>query len=102
MLFFTTSSILLWYGARVKSLIISSGIFALMIMVTGMGLLANLGVKHSEPWPLWVKLKFLFWALVSCLAHIIVKRFPKYGKIGYILFMCIYVLAVFTVIYKWG
>ena len=41
------------------------GVIVFIIFVGGMGLLARLGFKHNEPFPLWVKIKLASWAVLS-------------------------------------
>jgi hypothetical protein len=43
------------------------GIVSFLIMVAGMGLIARLGFKHNQPFPLWIKLKFVNWVLINLL-----------------------------------
>ena len=56
-----------------KSGKILMGILSFLIFVAGMGLIARLGFKHSEPFPLWVKLKMLNWFVVNILAFGLIK-----------------------------
>lgn len=49
------------------------GALIFMIFVGGMGLLARLGVKHTEPFPLWVKLKLANWAILGALVSSLFK-----------------------------
>ena len=100
MLFFTTSSILLWYGGRVRSLSIIGGISSILILVTGMGLMARLNIGHTEPWPLWIKLKMGVWLVLTIGAPVISKRAPKLGKLFYFLGMILFFIVLYAVIYK--
>jgi hypothetical protein len=43
------------------------GTASFLIFVAGMGLIARLGFKHSEAFPLWVKLKILNWLAINIL-----------------------------------
>lgn len=49
------------------------GLIIFMILVGGMGLLARIGFKHSEPFPLWVKLKFSGWFVLTALMAALFK-----------------------------
>jgi len=39
------------------------------IFVAGMGLIARLGFKHSEPFPLWIKLKFFMLFILTLINY---------------------------------
>ena len=54
-----------------KAALHGSGFF---ILVGGMGLLARLGVSHTEGWPFWVKAKFGLWILLFALFAILYKK----------------------------
>jgi len=99
-LFLCLSSVLLWYGGRIKSFSIISGIATLLILVTGMGLLANLGIKHSEPWPLWIKLKMGLWIFLAALVPIVSKRAPKLGKVAFFIMMMSFLFIAYIVVHK--
>jgi hypothetical protein len=99
-IFFTTSSILLWYGGRVRTLSILGGISSFLILVTGMGLMARLNIGHTEAWPLWIKVKMGIWIGLTIGAPVVSKRFPKLGKLFYFLAMGLFFVAAYAVIYK--
>ncbi len=40
------------------------------IFVAGMGLIARMGFKHSEPFPLWIKLKFLMVFILTAIHYL--------------------------------
>ena len=99
-IFFTTSSILLWYGGRVRTLSILGGIASILILVTGMGLMARLNIGHTEAWPYWIKIKMAAWLILTIGAPVVTKRFPKLGKLFYFLAMGIFFVVLYAVIYK--
>lgn len=43
------------------------GFLSLLILVAGMGLIARLGFKHDEAFPLWIKLKMANWVVINLL-----------------------------------
>jgi len=43
------------------------GFISFLIMVAGMGLIARLGFKHGQAFPLWLNLKFAAWILINIL-----------------------------------
>jgi uncharacterized membrane protein SirB2 len=50
-----------------KSYKILIGLISFLIMVAGMGLIARIGFKHGQGFPLWIYLKFIAWILVNIL-----------------------------------
>jgi hypothetical protein len=77
-----------------KWLKISTGILTLFIFVSGMGLLARLGVKHAEPWPLWVWIKVLVWGALGIAGPIVIKRFSTFKKPFVLLAMVLLFIAI--------
>jgi uncharacterized membrane protein SirB2 len=41
------------------------GVGLLLLLVGGFGLMARLGIKHGEPWPAWLVLKFVIWLVMG-------------------------------------
>lgn len=77
------------------------GLIIFMIMVGGMGLLARIGFKHAEPFPLWVKLKFTGWFVLAGLMASLYKIERKEARaitVGVILSAAWFVIWV--AIYK--
>lgn len=60
---------------QIKKEVILTGVALILILVSGFGLLARLGIMHGQAWPIWVKLKFGIWLLVGATGHIVLKRF---------------------------
>lgn len=100
MLFIGLSSVMLWYGGKIKLFSILTGIASVLILVTGLGLMANLGIKHAEPWPLWIKVKLGVWMFLTILVPMVHKRLPKMGKIMLWLMYLSFALASYSAIYK--
>ena len=58
------------------------GVFSFLIFVAGMGLIARLGFKHSEPFPLWIRLKILNWVMINALLVAVFKLKSLKAKAG--------------------
>jgi hypothetical protein len=43
------------------------GLVSILILVAGMGLIARLGFKHNQAFPLWIKLKITNWVIINVL-----------------------------------
>lgn len=56
------------------------GFVSFLIMVAGMGLIARLGYKHGEPFPLWIKLKIVNWLVINILLVFIFRLKDKQYK----------------------
>ncbi len=96
----TGFSIGFWGGKYGKLFKILTGVGSLLILVSGMGLMARLGIGHTEPWPLWIKLKFFFWVVLSAVGPIALKRCPQKGPILYWGYLSIFTIIVYLVNYK--
>ncbi len=46
---------------------IITGVISFLIFVAGMGLIARLGFKHNQGFPLWIYLKMLNWLVINIL-----------------------------------
>ena len=57
------------------------GFLSFLILVAGMGLIARLNFKHSEPFPLWIRLKIINWAIINFLLWGIYKLKTKNYKV---------------------
>ncbi len=99
MVLFTGFTLQFW-GVAEKKLKILTGIATLLVLVSGMGLLARIGISHGEPWPMWVRLKVLVWLVVGVGAAVVVKRFPRHGKKAYVMMMTLFLLAAVMAVYK--
>jgi hypothetical protein len=71
------------------------GLVSFLIFVAGMGLIARLGYKHSEPFPLWIKLKMGNWFLINLLFVAMFK--VKTREYKSLLFGVILLLAWFSI-----
>ncbi len=100
-LMFSTMSLVLLGNAEKKYKILQ-GISGLLILVSGMGLIARIGIGHGEPWPLWIKLKIAIWFFISIGGAIVGKRMRNHGG-KFVLISFILLFAVtYLVNYKIG
>ena len=85
-------------GPRVLSMILH-GVFVLLVLVGGFGLMARLGVSHKEGWPLWLKVKLGLWLLLGGFV-IVPRRLPKINKVVWPLVVILGFLAVYMAVHK--
>lgn len=71
-------------------------IISFLIFVAGMGLIARLHFKHTEPFPLWIRLKIANWLILNGLVFISTKT--KKSKILNII-MAFMLIGAFIGIY---
>jgi len=84
-----------------KSLRILFGIVSFFVFVAGMGLIARLGFKHGEPFPVWILVKMGAWVLLNVLVVVIIKspsQKVRYTS-AFIILLNVFV-AVYTAITK--
>ncbi len=72
------------------------GFISFFIFVAGMGLIARLGFKHSEPFPFWIKLKMINWVLLNIAIFLLFKSKKNILKAGLLTF-----IAVLTAMSIW-
>lgn len=95
-----TSLAITFYGLNSKLIKILTGIATLMTFVGGMGLMARLGVSHTEGWPMWIKLKMTIWFIIGIGGAIVARRFPKYGRPAYFISLVLFIVAATAATYK--
>lgn len=100
MLMFCSFTVALIGEKKIKLFNILAGVCTLLVLVSGMGLMARIGIGHGAAWPLWIKLKFFFWALVGIGTPIAIKRTTGLNKVVFWSLIAIFAIAVATVNYK--
>lgn len=79
---------------------ILTGIVSFLIFVAGMGLMARLGVSHTEGWPTWIKAKVAIWIIAAAFAPIAAKRMRAHRNLAFGVLMSLVATAVWFAIYQ--
>lgn len=79
---------------------ILSGIFSLIVLISGFLLLRKFGISHSGPFPAWVLIKLGIWLAVAVITPIVLKRFEKLAKLLFWPWLIVIFIALYMVIYK--
>ena len=77
-----------------------SGIFTVLVLISGGLLLRRFGISHTGPFPAWVLVKMGMWLAVGVISPIVVKRFKKYAHILIWPWMLVAGVAISMAIYK--
>jgi uncharacterized membrane protein SirB2 len=97
---FTSFSVSLFGSQKSKFFKIFAGIATILVLVSGMGLMARSGIGHGTGWPLWIKMKFVIWGIVAVIIPIMIKRLPSLSTFTYVLMMSLFTAAVYLVNYR--
>lgn len=85
----------------IKKEVIFSGVALILILVSGMGLIAKIGIPHGTGWPLWLQLKLGIWVFIAIAGHTIMKRFAKHKLkffwLAFLLLTCASYLANYKI-----
>lgn len=77
-----------------------TGIFIVFVLVSGMGLVARIGISHGAGWPAWLYVKLGIWVIVGSIGHIVMKRFPHLGVKTFWICIGLLVVASYMANYK--
>lgn len=83
------------HGNNSKLYKILAGVSSLMILVTGMGFLARLGIGFQP----YIIVKILIWAIIAIGTPVIIKRFPKLKKSFFTLLIVLFCIVAYLVSY---
>lgn len=86
-------------GSPSKGAKIAHGIVTLIVLVGGFGLLARLGISHSNGWPGWAKAKLALWLLIG-LSPLAMRKLPKHSHWVAMSVMGLGAVAAYIVINK--
>jgi hypothetical protein len=100
-LFIATLSLGLW-GNKDKSIKVITGVSTFLIFVTGMGLIARLGFKHTEPFPFWIWGKMVIWGILGIGGPIVIKRKPSWSRAFWLIMFLFLAIQLYFVSYKPG
>lgn len=88
---------------KIKFFSILSGIFTFLALVGGFGLMARLGIKHGQMFPLWIVVKMLVWLLIGIGGPMAIKRLsPAQRMIAFKVMMMLTLVSIMMAIYKPG
>jgi uncharacterized membrane protein SirB2 len=85
-----------------KYIKIISGVASLLMMVSGMGLIARIGIGHGASWPLWLKLKLTMWLVISITGPVLGKRLVEKRQMGYFIMMILFFATIMIAISKFA
>jgi uncharacterized membrane protein SirB2 len=99
-LFVSGAAVTLYADQPGKFWKIQTGVVSFLIFVAGMGLMARIGVSHTEGWPLWLKGKIAVWLLAAIFAPIAAKRMRGQRHLAMGVLMVLITAAVWLAIYQ--
>lgn len=95
-----TSFAIQFYGLSNKLHKILTGITTLLVLVSGMGLMARLGIGHGSAWPTWIYVKFTVWFAIGVGGALIVKRVPALRQQSYWFMLALFFIAAYAAVNK--
>lgn len=76
------------------------GVFALGMLASGLGLMKRFGIPHGGPWPFWIQVKLLSWAILSFVGVLWANRIPVIRKTIFMVFLVLALITVAFVVHK--
>lgn len=67
-----------WIPNRTFKIVV--GVLSFLAFVAGMGLIARLGFKHTEPFPAWIWVKMIAWVTLNAIIIGVFKYQSKQAK----------------------
>lgn len=64
---------------NIKKEKIITGILLVLVLVSGMGLIARLGIPHNVAWPTWLRVKLAIFIIIGCSCHMVLKRWHQHA-----------------------
>ena len=86
-------------GVSRKTAGMTHGIALILILVSGFGALARLGLSNPGIWPAWLWLKFLIWLVMGGIV-VLIRRAPRSATLLWWLLPVLGGLAAYLAIYK--
>lgn len=96
--------VLAWSGHQIAGKVktfafITHGVGLLLMLVSGFGLLARMGIMHGGGFPFWIYVKLAIWLIMGGIIAL-VKRKVAIGWPIYFLMMAIFITAAYFGVYK--
>jgi uncharacterized membrane protein SirB2 len=99
-LLLTSFTVAFFTQNKFKVFKVLSGVATLLVLVSGMGLMARLGIAHGSAWPQWIYVKFFVWFMIGIGGAMVAKRFSQYGPKAYVVMMSLFFLAALSAVLK--
>ncbi len=95
-LFFSTAALSLLANSQSRLNAIIQGVVTLLIFISGMGLMARLGISHSGGYPSWILIKFAVFFLIAIGVPVVRKRLPEISRVYYVFSLILFVIAAWV------
>ncbi len=86
-------------GVSRKTAGMTHGIALILILITGFGGLAKIGLSNPALWPMWLWLKVLIWLLMGAVI-VLIRRAPRSTTLLWWLLPVLGGVAAYLAIYK--
>lgn len=71
-----------------------------IILISGMGLVARMGIEHGSAWPIWLKLKLVILVVIAGSTHFVLIKHSRFARKYFWLAVGFLTLASFLANYK--